>query len=484
MGQFTRKFLANYTILVAGDLCSKVLLLWASVRIAHVLGTDLFGDLAFAAAFTAYFSLLVSQGLGNYGMQEVARQPSRTGEYVGAILALRFTASLAAGLALAATVWLLAKPLETKILLLLYGLMFLSSAITLAWVFQALEQMKYVATASVLGQLAFSGCVLLFLHSPTHFAWIPIFQFGGEALESIFLLYFYSRKFGAIRLVFDLRVWSAIWRESLPIGLSFALGMVLYNFDVVLLGFMKTPTEVGQYSAAYKFINFFIAFLGLYHANIFPVISRSRDNPSLLSLISDRSLKYTLALAIPLAAGGTILARPLITLVFGHDFAAGAGALAILIWIVPIMAVRAVYRATLLSHGFQRDFLWISFCGAAVNTGLNLVLIPGYSFIGAAVTSVIGEFLIFILVYERVAKRVVRLALGTHAWKPAVACIPMIAFLKWHETGALPVLIGGGLAIYMVAAWVVGAIRPLEVWHEIRPAKTGLTSGPDKIEGA
>jgi O-antigen/teichoic acid export membrane protein len=469
MGQFTRKFLANYSILVAGDLCSKVLLLWASVRIARVLGTDLFGDLAFAAAFTAYFALLVSQGLGNYGMQEVARQPSRKGEFVGTILALRFTASLVAGLILAATVWLLAKPLEIKILLLLYGLMFFSSAITLAWVFQALEQMKYVATASVLGQLAFSGCVLLLLDNPNQFAWIPIFQFGGEALESLFLLYIYSRKFGAIRLVFDLRAWSAIWRESLPIGLSFAMGMVLYNFDVVLLGFMKSPSEVGQYSAAYKFINFFMAFLGLYHANILPAVSRSKNNPMLLRRISDRSLKYTLALAVPLAAGGTFLARPLIVLVFGNDFAAGAGALAILIWIIPIMAVRAVYRATLLSHGFQREFLWISFCGAAINTGFNLILIPDYSFIGAAVTSVIGEFLIFILVYARVAKRVVRLPLGTHVWKPAVACIPMIAFLKWHNTGALPILIGGGFAIYMVGAWVAGAIRPMEIWAEIRP---------------
>jgi O-antigen/teichoic acid export membrane protein len=484
MGQFSRKFLANYTILVAGDLCSKVILLWATVRIAHVLGTDLFGDLAFAAAFTAYFSLLVSQGLGNYGMQEVARQPSRKGEYVGIILALRFTASLVAGLALAATVWLLAKPMEIKILLWLYGLMFFSSSLTLAWVFQALEQMKYVATASVIGQLAFSVCVLLFLDNPTQYAWIPIFQFGGEATASIFLLYVYSRKFGAIRLVFNLRVWSSIWRESLPIGLSFALGMVLYNFDVVLLGFMKTPAEVGQYSAAYKFISFFLAFIGLYHANILPAVARCRDNPLLLSRISDRSLKYTLALSIPLAAGGTLLARPLITMVFGRDFTAGAGALAILIWIIPIMAVRAVYRATLLSHGFQRDFLWISFCGAAVNTGLNLMLIPGYSFIGAAVTSVIGEFLIFILVYERVAKRVVRLALGAHAWKPAVACIPMIAFLRWREGGTLPILIVGGFVIYLAAAWAVGAIRPREVWDEIRPARAGLPLGPDNIEGA
>ena len=109
MGQLARKFLANYTILVAGDLGSKFLVFWATVRMAHVLGTDLFGDLAFAVAFTAYFSLLVSQGLGTYGTQEVARQPGRVREYVDSILALRFCASLVAGIILGVTVWLLGR---------------------------------------------------------------------------------------------------------------------------------------------------------------------------------------------------------------------------------------------------------------------------------------------------------------------------------------------------------------------------------------
>jgi O-antigen/teichoic acid export membrane protein len=478
MGQFARKFLANYTILVAGDLCSKILLLWASVRIARVLGAGLFGDIAFATAFTAYFSLLVSQGLGNYGMQEVARQPSRVGEYVGAILALRFTASLLAASALGVTVWLLHKPFEIKVLLLLFGLLFFTSAISLAWVFQGLEQMKYVAMAGVMAQFTFSACILIFLDHPDQYAWIPIFQFAGEALQGLFLLFLYKRDFGRIRLVFDLRVWSAIWKDSLPIGLSYALGMVLYNFDVVLLGFMKPPSEVGQYGAAYKFINFFGGFLGLYSANILPAVSRCRDNPVLLSRISDRSLKYTLALTIPLAAGGTLVARPLMVFMFGDAFAPGAVALSILFWIIPVIAARAVYRATLLSHGFQRDFLWISLCGAAVNTGLNLALIPKYSFIGTAVTTIFGELLILALVYERVSRKVVTLALGSHAWKPAVACIPMIGFLLWYGGHGLPLLIGGGLAIYVVCAWSVGVINPKELWKELRPpapaSKPGL----------
>ena len=58
---YARKFLANYTILVIGDIGAKLMLFWALVRMARVLGSGLFGDIAFAAAFTTYFAVLVSQ---------------------------------------------------------------------------------------------------------------------------------------------------------------------------------------------------------------------------------------------------------------------------------------------------------------------------------------------------------------------------------------------------------------------------------------
>ncbi len=474
MGQFARKFLANYTILAAGDLVAKVLLLLATMRMARVLGTDLFGDIAFAAAFTAYFSLLVSQGLGTFGMQEVARNPARIREYAGNILAMRLCASLAAATLLAVTVLLLRKPPEVKLLLLLSGLMFFSSAFSMTWVFQALEQMKFVAASTVLSQLVFSACILGLLDSPSRTAWVPVLQFAGEALAALYMLYFLSRNFGALCLSFDFRAWHRIWKESLPIGISAALSMVLYNFDIVLLGFMKSPAEVGQYSAAYRFINFFVAFLALYATNIFPSVSRCRDKPTVLARISDRSARYTLLLSIPLAAGGMMVARPLMKWFFGPEFTGGAGALSILLWVIPIMACRSVHRATLLSHGFQREFLWIALLAAAVNTALNLVLIPRFSYLGAAATSVAGELIVSILVYQRVSCNVARLAIWPHLWGPLIACLPMIALLHWYQGRSLPFLIGGGFAVYAICGWALGAIKPVEIWKEIHSPESPL----------
>jgi O-antigen/teichoic acid export membrane protein len=241
---------------------------------------------------------------------------------------------------------------------------------------------------------------------------------------------------------------------------------------MVLMGFLKPPGEVGQYSAAYKYISFFSAFLTLYSTNLFPTVSRARNDPSTLRRISDRSLQYTLALSVPLAAGGTLVARPLMGVVFGSQFSGGAAALRILFWVIPVMAGRTVYRSTMLSHGLQKDYLWIVLTAATVNTGLNLLLIPRYSYLGAASTTLVCELLVLALAFRAVARKVVRLALVPHLWRPLAACIPMGAFLLWNRGSHLVLLIGGGFTVYMIFAWVVRAIDPWDLWKAIRgPAR-------------
>lgn len=456
MGQ-ARTFLVNFTFLAAGDLVAKALAFWAFAHIARVVGTELFGDIAFAVAFTLYFGLIVRQGLDVYGIQEVARDRSRVLVQNANILGLRLVSSLVAGIALIITVSLLSKPANLKALILLYGLTLVSSAFSLEWVFQATEQMKFVAASNVLGQLVFSVFVLSCLHHPAQFLWIPVIQVLGEIVSTLYLLVLFRREFGPIRITFKPSAWSKILKESLPMGLSSALTLVMINFDMVLLGFLKPASDVGQYSAAYKFINFFSSLVLLYNRNLLPAVSRCKGNPSMLRAISERTQKYVLLLSVPVAVGGAMVARPLMRMVFGHQFTSGAAALAILIWIIPITSSRVLYRVTLLSHGLQRYNLNVSLVAAGVNVALNCALIPRFSYIGSAVATVISELLLFSLTYDGVTRKVVPLPLANHLWKPAAASIAMAIFLNGYHPGHVMLRILGGFVIYVLVGLILKA---------------------------
>jgi O-antigen/teichoic acid export membrane protein len=485
---YARKFLANYTILIIGDLGSRFIGFWALVHIARVVGTDLFGMLSFATAFTAYFALIVRQGLDTYGIQQVARNPGLVRQYAETILGLRLTAGLAAFAALVVTVWVLPQPDLVKILILLNGLAFFTVAASTQWVFQAREEMRYFAAASIISQSVFAVCVLTLLRRPEQLFYAPLFQLCGELMAVAYLFLPYCRRYGPLWPAFDMRVWGEVLRDSIPMGLSAAFGVVMFNFDMLMLGFWKPAADVGEYSAAYKFINFFSAFVQLFGVNVLPLIARFKGNAPGLRRASDKVLQHILLLTIPLAAGGAVLAKPLMDFVFGDQFLGGAGALRILIWITPLVSIRVMFRNVLLSHGFQRNLLWCTCRAALLNAALNLLLIPGYSYLGSSVATLISEFLLLWLLSQNVARTVQHLPILRHAWKPLLACVPMVLCTLWYRSGGVFLRTFAGGSVFLLSAWLIRAFSIREIRDTFlpgagAPAVANEGEGPAPKEG-
>jgi O-antigen/teichoic acid export membrane protein len=446
-----RKFLLNLTVLSAGDLVAKLLIFLAVAHMARVLGTGLFGDIAFATALILYFSLIATQGFDLFAIQEAARDPGLVRKRAATILGIRLVTSAAALIALALFAWQLDKAGHVKTLLLLYGLSCLPAALSLQWVFQATEQMKVVALANVLAQAVFSGCVLNFLHTPSGLLWIPIFQFTGELCSALLFLILYVRQFGPVGFSFRVADWLNMLHQTIPIGLSSALSLLMLNFDMVLLGFLRPASELGEYSAAYKVVALFSSLILVYNRNLLPAVARCRGKPEFLKRIASRTQKFVLLLSLPLAMGGTLLAGPLMLRIFGPQFVAGSAALAILIWIVPTASVRVFYRTTLLSHGLQNQNLWASVAAVTVNIGMNLALIPAYGYVGSAVASLASEALLLIALSRLVSRRVLSVPFLPQIWRPLLISVPMALFLTQSETLSVVLRIAGGFLIYVLA---------------------------------
>jgi len=464
---FARKFLLNFTFLAAGDLTAKALTFLAFAHIARVVGSGVFGDLAFAAAFTLYFALIVRQGFDVYGTQEIARDRSRTLALCRNVLGLRLALSAGSAMVLIVVLPLLGKPPHVKTLLLLYGLSFFTSALSCQWVFQAVEQMKVVAAANVLAQLVFCAAALLLLKNPAQLFLIPLLQIAGEIVSIIYLFSAFHRSFGPVRVAFDPSLWFGILKESLPMGLSGALSMIMFNFDIILLGFLKPASEVGQYSAAYKVITLFSSFVLLYNRNLLPAVSRCRGNPVTLRRISEGTQKYILLLTVPLAVGGTLLSRPLMQWVFGPQFVGAAAAFQILIWIIPVSSSRVLYRATLLSHGQQNANLWISLVAVAVNVSLNGLLIPFFSYVGSAAASLIAEVALLVLLHRCVSRAVTPLPLAGHLWKPLLASVVMAGFVAWYDSIGIVARVLGGFLVYVLTGLFLKAFNFREIAETI-----------------
>ena len=439
----------NILKLSIGDFIAKAAYFLSFVYMAQKLGVANYGVLEFAIAVRTYLLLLADAGLDLWAVREAAKGVDVAGLAARVIPARLMLAAVALG----ATGILNALPGNPNLrrILPLLTLTVVVQAFNLKWVFMGQERMAKVATGLVASQLAFAAVAVLLVHRPSDLMAIPVAFMAGEAVMTAYFWRLFVRVHGRPRLHFDWRGIRPMIQPVLTLGAGQCLGLVNYNADAILIGVMLGPGPVGWYAAAYKPVTALLTVPVTYYLGLFPALSRSyvEDREKFRALLL-RSLRFTTMFAVPLGVGGTLLAGPVIRLLFGESYAASVPALQLLSWSAVLVTLRGNFRHTLNAVGHQRLDLICAASAAAFNIALNLLLIPRYGITGAAAATVISEIGWFTMARYLFTRHVIRLPLLGAIWRPLAAGVGMAAALilgsaiPWMARGAL------GLGVYVL----------------------------------
>jgi len=458
-----QRILKNTFSLLFSGIISQAIGFVVIVYLARILNPDNFGKISFALAIITYFSLITNLGLPLLGTREIARDKKKINEYLGNILTMRLClAFLSFGLLLLIT-YFLNKPLEIKYLIILYGLGLIPSSLLLDWVFQGLEKMEYIGLGRILSRLIYAALVLFFIKGQKQLLLIPCIAVISNLLVTGFLFFIFIKKFGKLKLKFNIIFWKNLIRQALPLGISIVMIQIIYNIDMVMLGFMRTDIEVGYYSAAYKIILVLISIGAFYFDAIFPVVSNYyKTSLDSLKKLQSYTTKLMVSIAIPLGIGGTILARPIINLLYGPKYSEGIIAFQILIWVVVLIYINMIYARGMWACDKQNEFLKIVTFQGLTNIGLNLFLIPSFGIVGAAIATVSAEILGFFF-YYREFNKVVYIPIHNYIVRPLIAAIVMALFLKYGLILNIFFLIVIGGFIYTVFLYFMKGISTRDI---------------------
>ncbi len=189
-------------------------------------------------------------------------------------------------------------------------------------------------------------------------------------------------------------------------------------------------------------------------------------------------MRMLLMVSFPIAAAVTFLATPLVYIVggaqyvnvpldltlFGKTVTIMGGsdlALRILIWSIPIGYVNSVTQYVLIAVN-QQHFLTRAFLlGVSFNVVGNLIAIPRFGYVGAAVVTILSEFSLLFPFYYSVRKHV-----GVVPWLSIVgpaagATVVMIGsiLLQTHMGVGVWVAVAVGAVVYALALIPLGAFR-------------------------
>ncbi|MEO8556516.1 MAG: flippase [Actinomycetota bacterium] len=254
---------------------------------------------------------------------------------------------------------------------------------------------------------------------------------------------------------------------SLPLTIPFALDDVLsmayIRIDSLLLGWLSGARAVGFYQAGTTLVLSLNVLARMINNALYPRMSRCwPHDPPRLDQLQAASTRVLAALGVPLMVGGIVLAEPLVTGVFGADFAPAVPVFQALALIIPARMIGHTMGTALTAADQQGLRTWAVGVAAVANVVLNLALIPRYSYLGAAWATVVTE-LGLLVAYAWLLRR--RLDRPLHVARralllPSIACLPMVwAALQLTDRWFVIAVLGGGV-VYLVT--IVGLVTAYE----------------------
>lgn len=192
----------------------------------------------------------------------------------------------------------------------------------------------------------------------------------------------------ALRAAADFSEWRAWFSLSLPLLVMGAMQELLNQLEIILLGSLAGPREAGLFSAAWRLASLAPFALVALSVASGPLVASAHHRRAWTELHAITRLSARLGLGFAALASVLllVLGRPLLA-IFGPEFPQAWPALAILLAGALVNAFTGIVGYLLTLTGRQAQALVIFGATVVVSLGLNLVLIPRFGIIGAAVAS-------------------------------------------------------------------------------------------------
>jgi len=383
-----------YSTLSAG---SAVLMLLLLVLAGRWLGPADYGDFMFAIGLATIAEAFMDLGLHQITVRTIARDRSGAGHLLHTSLWLKIAPGVGMVLVFGAAAFVLRaeSPVRLACVLMLLSATMRSYLLTARGVLLGLEQFGHDAIVTTLDRAVLLAACGLALWAGASVVQLSLVFLAVRVVSAGGAVWLARRHVGPGRL--DMDLWRRLPAEAVPVGL-FLLVLNLYNrVDTLMLGAMRGNVDTGLYSAAYPVYEGLTYATAVLSAVLSPRLARlwAQSPPAFASLVK-RSLGAAFVLGAVIATAAWPLAGIGIR-IFGGSYDAAAETLRWLLLGLPFVYAIWVLHAVAVAAHQTRTLLIVTAMGTLLNVGLNLLLIPRYTYNGSAVATVISEVVAVVL---------------------------------------------------------------------------------------
>lgn len=440
------------------------------------------GKVNFSYSIVNYFILLSGLGIATYATREGAKLRSNREElnnFVNQMFTLNIISTSISYFLLVSLVNIIPKLNNYKQLISIHSICIIGGTLGISWIYQIYEDYFYITLRTLVFQILSLCLLFILVKSPDdyyRYAWITVISNVGANIFNLV----HSRKYIKLKIIkkIDFK------KHITPIMTIFAsnIAVIIYvNSDTSMIGFLcgdNADYNLGLYSTSVKVYTILKTLVSALTMVALPRLSTyiyNNDTDKYNKTI-EKIFNYLLLFLIPIVVGLNVVAKPIIYIVGGEKYLPAVTALHILSFSL-LFSVLATYftNAILIPSNMEKGVLKSTIISATLNFILNLFFIPRFYQNGAALTTLISEMVVCIMLYYY-AKSKAKLSVSTESLRSifigSLSIIIVYCIIRMFEFN----LILEGILIIIISIFIYFIILILCGNNEVKEIMKSLVS--------
>ncbi len=458
----------NTSYLTLALILQKIISFTYFIILTRALGIEMMGQYYAALSFTTIFAIFIDLGFANTLTREVAKHQEQAETWLGNVISLKIPLTFLTLLLALGTAFIFGyDTLSFQLIMISSVCMVLDSYTTTFFAsVRGFHNLKYESISSVIFQL-----IVLIL------GYLALFYgFGVRAAMAVLAIasiFNFTYSFLIVRYRLNLK-WQLLFQKefilnifkiSWPFAL-FAISQRLYLYlDSVMISILANYHQVGVYQIAFKII-FALQFLPMaFTASLYPAMSSYwLHNREQLVSSFERAVNYLIIISLPIIGGVIALDDKIVDLFKAGDEAIWP--LRISILALFFIFVNFPIGSLLNACDRQRRNLSFMVIVTVISVSVNFLLIPRWGAIGASMTVLLTNAIMFLLGISEV-KRIITynprknlITLGKSLWAAAV-----MGTIVYYGKNYLPVIVATvlGAILYFIFLYLVGGFKKQDI---------------------
>ena len=375
--------------------------------ITRILEPSGYGEFSLALNWVLYFQVIVEYGFGYWGARKVATDNGSTLQKTfNNIITARLLLLILSFILMIIVFLFSGKGINHFVCMCILFSMVLGVAFQLTWLFQGMQEMKYITLINAISRLLSVLLIFVMIKKATDVNLYAFLYSATYIISAIMGLYLAHKRYGLKFCISGIKEAECALVEAWPLFISQAMAKMLSGFGVTVLGMVAASSAVGIYSAIYKIPYAMALFFNPISQSIYPNISAEFNKSSVNGFQRIRKIAtFIMPIFLIISIVTMYFHHQIVQLCFGSEYSSYSKILIPLcLWFLFSVLNNFLGIQILVASGNQKEYSKAFFISALAAIVMYIIFGNLFNIYGIAIATFLAEITLTVILLIQIKR--------------------------------------------------------------------------------